>query len=78
MPEPLAYLKGEFLPASQCVLPVYDLGIVLGAAVTDFVRTFHQKAFRLEDHVHRFYQSCKYARIQPSVSMQETIDISEN
>ena len=27
MTEPLAYLKGEFVPASQCVLPVYDLGI---------------------------------------------------
>ena len=77
MPEPLAYLKGEFVPASQCVLPVYDLGIVLGAAVTDFVRTFHQQAFRVEDHVQRFYQSCKYARIQPPVSMQETIGISE-
>ena len=37
MNEPLAYLKGEYVPASQCVLPVYDLGIVLGAAVTDFM-----------------------------------------
>jgi branched-subunit amino acid aminotransferase/4-amino-4-deoxychorismate lyase len=77
MPEPLAYLKGEFVPASQCVLPVYDLGIVLGAAVTDFVRTFHQQAFRMEDHVRRFYQSCKYARIRPPVSIEETINISE-
>lgn len=77
MPEPLAYLKGEFVPASECVLPVYDLGIVLGAAVTDFVRTFHQKAFRMEDHVRRFYQSCKYARIQPPVSIEETFRISE-
>ena len=40
MVEPIAYLKGEFVPNSQCVLNIYDLGIVLGAAVTDFVRTF--------------------------------------
>lgn len=77
MPEPLAYLKGDFVPASQCVLPVYDLGIVLGAAVTDFLRTFHQQSYRMEDHVHRFYQSCKYARIKPPVSIEETIQISE-
>jgi len=74
---PIAYLKGEFVPAPQCVLPIHDLGIVLGAAVTDFLRTFHQRPYRMEDHVRRFYQSCKYARIDPPVNMQETFAISE-
>ena len=37
---PLAYLNGEFVPADECRLPVYDLGITIGAAVTDFLRTF--------------------------------------
>ena len=77
MQEPLAYLKGQFVPASQCVLPIYDLGIVLGAAVTDFLRTFHQRPYRMEDHVRRFYRSCKYARIDPPVDFEESIAISE-
>ena len=77
MSEPLAYLKGEFVPASQCVLPVWDLGIVLGASVTDFLRTFHQRPYRIEDHVRRFHRSCKYARIKPPVGIEETIAISE-
>jgi len=77
MKEPIAYLKGEFVPASQCMLPVYDLGIVLGAAVTDFLRTFDQQPYRMEDHVRRFYRSCKYARIKPPVDMEETMAISE-
>jgi len=76
MKEPIAYLKGEFVPASQCMLPVYDLGIVLGAAVTDFLRTFDQQPYRMEDHVRRFYRSCKYARIKPPVDMEETMAIS--
>jgi len=76
MKEPIAYLKGEFVPASQCVLPVYDLGIVLGAAVTDFLRTFDRQPYRMEDHVRRFYRSCKYARIKPPVDMEETMAIS--
>jgi branched-chain amino acid aminotransferase len=76
MNEPLAYLNGRFLPASQCRLPVYDLGIVLGAAVTDFLRTFHGKPYRMEDHVRRLYRSCKYARIEPPISFEETIDVS--
>ena len=77
MDEPIAYLSGEFVPASQCRLPVYDMGIVLGAAVTDFLRTFHQKPYRMADHVQRFYRSCRYARIEPPLSMDETIAVSE-
>ncbi len=72
MTEPIAYLKGEFVPASQCVLPIYDLGIVLGAAVTDFFPTFHQSPYRLDDHLQRFYRSCRYARITPPVSLEES------
>ncbi len=77
MDEPIAYLKGEFVPQSQCVLPMSDLGIVLGAAVTDFLRTFDQKPYRMEDHVRRLYRSCQYARIQPPISIEETIAVSE-
>lgn len=77
MTEPIAYLKGEFVPASQCVLPMHDLGIVIGAAVTDFFRTFHQQPYRMEDHVRRFYRSCKYARIEPPVDIQQSITISQ-
>lgn len=76
MGEPIAYLNGEFIPASDCKLPVYDTGIVLGAAVTDFLRTFHQKPYRMEDHARRFYRSCKYACIEPPVSLEQTMEIS--
>ena len=57
---------------------MYDLGIVLGAAVTDFLRTFHQRPYRMDDHIQRFYRSCKYARIQPPVDLAESISISEH
>ncbi|MBN80051.1 MAG: hypothetical protein CMJ70_07920 [Planctomycetaceae bacterium] len=78
MDQPIAYLKGKFVPASECALPMYDLGIVLGAAVTDFLRTFHQRPYRMDDHIQRFYRSCKYARIQPPVDLAESISISEH
>ncbi len=77
MSEPIAYLKGRFVPASECRLAIYDLGIVLGAAVTDFLRTFHQKPYRMDDHLRRFYRSCKYARIEPPVDIRESMAISE-
>ncbi len=35
MSEPLAYLNDRFMPASQAKLNIYDLGIVLGATLTE-------------------------------------------
>jgi len=76
MPEPIAYLKGEFVPASECRLHIYDLGVVLGAAVTDFLRTFRQRPYRLEAHVARFHASMRYARIASPLEPEESMDVT--
>ena len=74
--EPVAYIGGHLVPQSQAHIAIYDFGIVLGATVTDLVRTFHQQPYRLEDHVRRFYESCKYARITPPIPAAETIAVT--
>jgi branched-subunit amino acid aminotransferase/4-amino-4-deoxychorismate lyase len=75
--EPLVFIRGRLVPASQANVSIYDFGIVLGATITDLLRTFRQKTYRLEDHVKRFYDSCKYARIEPPISAEETASITE-
>jgi branched-subunit amino acid aminotransferase/4-amino-4-deoxychorismate lyase len=74
--EPLVYLSGDLVPASQAGLKIYDAGIILGATVTDLIRTFRKQPYRLEDHVARFYRSCKYAQILPRISPEETVAVS--
>jgi branched-chain amino acid aminotransferase len=74
--EPLVYMRGQFIPASQANISIYDFGIVLGATVTDLLRTFKQQAYRVEEHVRRFYDACKYARIAPPISAGEIADIT--
>lgn len=75
---PIAYLNGEFIPAEECTLPIYDLGIVLGASVTDFVRTFNGEPYRLSDHVERLYRSCKYAHIDPPIDCEESMEVTRS
>ena len=70
------YLSGQFVPSAQAALAIYDAAIVLGATVTDLTRTFQHQPYRLEDHVARFYASAKYARIQPPVPPEETLEIA--
>ena len=75
--EPVAYLNGEYVPASECKLPVFDLGIVLGASVTDFLRTFNGRPYRMAEHVERLYRSARYACITPPISAAQTMAVTE-
>ena len=71
MTEPLVYLNGRTVPASQAHLAVYDAGVVLGATVTELVRTFKQRLYRLDDHLGRLAHSLHYVRFDIGLSMEE-------
>ena len=73
MTEPIVYLNTGFVPASQAKLNIYDLGLVLGATLTEMTRTFQHQLFRAEDHVARLYRSLKYAGIAVPLSQHEML-----
>lgn len=76
MTEPLVYLNGDFVPASQASLKIYDAGIVLGATVTEMTRTFRHRPYRLEDHLARLFRSLKYTRMDIGRSAAELESVS--
>ena len=82
MSEPKIYLKDRFLPASEAAINVYDMGVVMGATVTEMTRTFKHRPFKLEEHVARLYRSCKYVSFNPPQSesqmIEETLKLIEN
>src|SRR5207247_5329056 len=63
MTEPLVYLNGQLVPASQAHLAIFDAGVVLGATVTEMTRTFRHRPYRLEEHLDRLFRSLKYTRM---------------
>ena len=63
MTEPLAYCNGEFLPARELTLSVFDQGIVHGLAVTEMLRTFGGNVFRWESHWGRLLNSAHLCHI---------------
>ena len=64
MSESLAFLNGEFVLASALGVPVYDAGFVLGATVTEQLRTFNGQLFRLEAHLERLRRSLEIVEIE--------------
>jgi len=77
MNEPLVYLNGELVPASQARLSIFDAGVVQGATVTEMTRTFHRRPFRLGDHLDRLFRSLRSARIDAGLSKEEFTAISQ-
>lgn len=66
MPEPIAYLNGIYVPASQAQLSVFDLGVVGGVAVAEMLRTFRHAPFRVDAHFARLEQSLVLTGLQPA------------
>lgn len=77
MNAPLAYQSGQFIPGSQLSISVEDAGFVWGATVTDRLRTFGGRLFRLEEHLQRFRKSCTNARVRLIETGAQLTAISE-
>jgi branched-chain amino acid aminotransferase len=74
--EPIVFLKGRMVPASQAHLAIFDAGVVMGATVTEMTRTFRKQPWRLDDHLDRLFRSLKYTRMDIGMSKDQLADIS--
>ena len=73
----LAWFNGEFVPENRVLLSFRDRSWKYGDGAFDMTRTFHGRAFRLKEHIDRFYRSLRYLRLDPGIGPQEMIALSE-
>jgi branched-subunit amino acid aminotransferase/4-amino-4-deoxychorismate lyase len=57
-------------------IPIDDAGFVWGATVTDRLRTFDGQLFHVADHLARFRESCRRAKVDVIESDEQIIEIS--
>jgi len=72
----IAYFRGELIPADRLAVPVYDAGFVLGATVTEQLRTFRGELYRWRDHLARFRHSLKIVGIEIAESDERLTEIA--
>lgn len=72
----LAWLDGLQIPRGELSLPVGDAGFVLGATVTEQLRTFGGRLFLPEDHGRRFVESCRVVGIDLPWAADELLAIA--
>ena len=71
MPEPVAYLNGQFLPISQLSISPFDVGFVQGVTVAEQLRTFSGRLFELEKHLARLQRSLEIIGVDPGLTLAE-------
>ncbi len=72
----LVYLNGEFIPADEAKISIFDAAVMLGDMVTESTRTFAHRPFKLEQHIDRLYKSLKVTRINPGMTPAEMHELS--
>lgn len=71
----LVYIDGEFVPASQAKISVFDHGFLYGDGVFEGIRAYNGKVFKLKEHIDRLYDCAKVIDLQIPVSKEEFAEI---
>jgi branched-subunit amino acid aminotransferase/4-amino-4-deoxychorismate lyase len=64
-----AYSNGRFVPEAELTISVADAGFVMGATVSEQLRTFGGRLYRLEQHLARLERSLEIVGIDPGQSL---------
>lgn len=54
---PIAFLNGKQIPFHRARLPVYDLGVMQGATLTERLRTVQHRPYLVDEHLDRLARS---------------------
>jgi len=72
-----AWFNGDLVPERQVRISFRDLGWLTGDTAFDVARTFGGTPFKLREHVARLYRSLAYLQIDPGMSAEEVVEISD-
>jgi branched-chain amino acid aminotransferase len=67
----LIYINGDFVPAEEATVSVFDHGFLYGDGVFEGIRAYGGRVFRLEEHVKRLYDSAQAIMLEIAMSQEE-------
>jgi branched-chain amino acid aminotransferase len=71
----IVYVNGEFVPAGEAKVSVFDHGLLYGDGIFEGIRFYDRNIFRLEEHIERLFDSAKYIMLNPRRTQQEMCDL---
>jgi branched-chain amino acid aminotransferase len=77
MSGPVVYWNGDWVRQSAAAVPLYDAGFVMGATVTEQLRTFGGEIFRAEEHIRRLFRSLEIVGVDPGLTSTDFEEIGQ-
>ena len=71
------WLNGEWVDHASAVVSVFDHGLLYGDGVFEGTRVYDGRAFRLEEHLDRFYDSARAVLIDVPIAKEEFARITD-
>jgi len=65
------YIDGEFFDEANAKVSVFDHGLLYGDGVFEGIRMYHNRIFKLREHVERLYWSAKAILLEIPMSPEE-------
>ena len=71
----IIYLDGKYVPKEQAVVSVFDHGLLYGDGIFEGIRAYHNRVFKLEEHIDRLYESAKSIMLDIGMSKEEMTEV---
>ena len=68
------YIDGQFHSEADAKISVFDHGLLYGDGVFEGIRMYHNRVFKLREHIERLYWSAKALLLEIPMTQQEMID----
>lgn len=72
-PDIKVWIDGEFVPADQAKISVWDHGLLYGDGVFEGIRIYNNKIFKCDAHVQRFCESAKSIHLKLPLTAEQVI-----
>jgi branched-chain amino acid aminotransferase len=73
--EGVIYVSGQFRPAADATVSVFDHGLLYGDGIFEGIRAYNGRVFKLERHIDRLFDSAKAVRLDLPHSHRDLCDI---
>lgn len=71
----IIYLNGKYVPKEQAVVSVFDHGLLYGDGIFEGIRAYHNRVFKMEEHIDRLYESAKSIMLNIGMSKDEMTEM---
>ena len=68
------YLDGKYVSDDEAKISVFDHGLLYGDGVFEGIRLYGGRIFRLEQHLHRLFDSAKAIMLQIPLTTQQLVE----